>query len=99
MAFTFSVYPLRTPGVVLAARSDVEQALRQRDTDTVIALMLAKETGPPYIRDGFKTETELWEYKRDIAHIGHAHENAWAHIAKDVLAFHNNKGGIIFFWI
>lgn len=53
----------------------------------------------PVLRSGVKTETDLWEYKNDAPHIGKPHLNAWAHCAKDVLALHNNLGGLIFFGI
>lgn len=53
----------------------------------------------PVLRSGVKTETDLWEYKRDAPQIGKTHLNAWAHCAKDVLALHNNLGGLIFFGI
>lgn len=76
---------------------DIEQALRLRDAETLVALMLDSSGGPPFVREGFKTENELWEFKSNCPRIGREHENAWAHIAKDVLAFHNQKGGVIVF--
>jgi hypothetical protein len=79
---------------------DIEKALLQRDVDALLALMLRADTPQqPVIRTGFRTETELWEYKRDCPRIGRESENAWAHLAKDVLAFHNNRGGAIVFGI
>jgi Putative DNA-binding domain/NB-ARC domain len=81
----------------VATPQDIEQALRQRDIDTLIGLMLEAPGNTPRVRDGFKTENDLWEFKSDCPHLGRDHENAWAHFAKDVLAFHNQKGGLIVF--
>ena len=81
----------------MATIKDIEQALRQRDADLLVTLMFEASGGPPSVRQGFKTENELWDYKGDCPQVGRDHENAWAHIAKDVLAFHNLKGGLIVF--
>jgi len=53
----------------------------------------------PILRSGFGRETELWDFKNDCPKISKEHENAWAETAKDILAFHNNKGGILIFGI
>ena len=48
---------------------------------------------------GYFREDELWDYKLDIPPSSRGNEVAWANIACDVLAFHNNKGGVLFFGI
>jgi len=53
----------------------------------------------PILKPGFKTENELWDFKSDCPKPGKEEPLAWANIAKDTLAFHNNKGGIIIFGI
>jgi len=59
------------------------------------------EGTPPHPRLGFSRETETWDYKKDCPRPGKTPEtdNAWASIASDVLAFHNSRGGLIFFGI
>ena len=57
------------------------------------------EPGTYALKVGYKTENELWDYKLDCPAPGKAQLNAWAEIAKDVLSFYNNKGGILFFGI
>jgi hypothetical protein len=56
-------------------------------------------TNQPVVRDSFRTESDLWDYKSDCPQLGKQHENGWANFAKDVLAFHDNRGGIIIFGI
>lgn len=53
----------------------------------------------PMVREGFRTETALWDFKADCPRTGKGSEAAWAELAKDVLAFHNSKGGLIFFGV
>ncbi|MFS8086641.1 MAG: RNA-binding domain-containing protein, partial [Acidobacteriota bacterium] len=55
---------------------------------------------PPVIRSGYRTETELWDFKRDCPHVGSAKPEAvWAEISKDVLAFYNKRGGLLIFGV
>jgi hypothetical protein len=49
------------------------------------------EDDAPVLNPGFRTENDLWDFKPDCPRPGRNEANAWAHIAKDVLAFHNNK--------
>ncbi len=51
------------------------------------------------LKPGMGTETELWDYKRDCPRLAKSNEPAWAKLASDILGFHNNKGGILFFGI
>jgi len=48
---------------------------------------------------GFRTENELWDFKKDCPRLGKDHVNAWADLAKEVLGMHNNGGGILVFGI
>ncbi len=77
--------------------SDLELAIKQRNLKAIIDLMF--ESGTYSLKTGYKTENELWDYKSDCPPPGKAQFNAWANIAKDVLSFHNNKGGILFFGV
>lgn len=74
---------------------DIAKAVRLRDGGSIISIFFEKES--PKIKVGLKTETELWDYKIDVPYPGKKHLNAWAHLAKDVLAFHNKRGGVIMF--
>ena len=74
---------------------DLEKAIKQRDLESVSALMF--EGNPPVVRHGFRTESDLWDYKADCPHRGKHNHNAWAEVAVDVLAFHNKQGGVFNF--
>lgn len=74
---------------------DIAKAIRMRDTYSIMAMLFEKNS--PNIKQGFKTETELWDYKKDVPYLGKNNANAWANLAKDVLAFHNNRGGLLIF--
>lgn len=81
------------------AYDDVAKAISQKNANLALRMLL--EGNPPRLKVGRGTETELWDFKLDCPAGGRdtAAENAWAHIASDVLAFHNNRGGLIFFGI
>ncbi|MDP8210222.1 MAG: NB-ARC domain-containing protein [Candidatus Stygibacter australis] len=74
---------------------DIESLIKRRDISTIATLMFEKDN--PILKNGYKTENELWDYKQGIpenkSYIG------WAEIAKDILGFHNNKGGLLIFGI
>jgi hypothetical protein len=78
---------------------DIARAIRQRNLGVAVRLMMSGR--PPAPRIGYSYETDLWDYKRDCPRPGKTLEvdNAWASIASDILAFHNNRGGILFFGI
>jgi tetratricopeptide (TPR) repeat protein len=76
---------------------DILKAIRQKDVQAIISLFF--EGNPPATRSGFRTETELWDYKKDCPRLSGGEENAWADLAKDVLGFYNKNGGILFFGI
>lgn len=76
---------------------DIARAIRQRDVRAVVALFFP--AGPPSVGSGYRTETELWDYKSDCPWLGRENANAWAELAKDTCAFHNLKGGVVFFGV
>jgi tetratricopeptide (TPR) repeat protein len=76
---------------------DFARAIRQRDVRAIVGMMFEHDT--PSIRSGFRTEDELWDYKKNCPLIGNPHAGAWTELAKDVLGFHNQKGGVIVFGI
>lgn len=78
-------------------QDEIGRAIRQRDAGAVVRLIFAGD--PPTVRSGFRTETEVWDFKRDCPRIGKRWHNAWAELAKDVLAFHNKRGGLLIFGI
>lgn len=77
--------------------SDLEMAIKQRNLKAIMDLMF--EPGTFLLKTGFKTENELWDYKSDCPPPGKAQLNAWADMAKEVLSFHNKRGGILLFGI
>lgn len=76
--------------------ADIESAVRQKNVGAIVKRIF--EADGSELRFGFKTETELWDYKKDCPRISKDY-NPWAELAKDVLAFHNCKGGVIIFGI
>lgn len=81
----------------MADRDAFASAVRQRNVSGVLRLLF--DRGTTSLRYGYHSETELWEFKSDCPRVGKEHENAWAELAADVLAFHNNLGGVILFGI
>jgi tetratricopeptide (TPR) repeat protein len=55
------------------------------------------EANTPTLRPGFGSETELWDFKSDCPQLAREYANAWADVAKEILAFHNRLGGILIF--
>ena len=68
-------------------------AIRRRDAAGVCELLF--EGSPPRVRSGSRTETELWDFKADVPRS----EGEWARVARHVLAFHNQRGGVLAFGI
>lgn len=80
--------------------SPIETLLKHitnRNAAGIIDVVFQKH--PLNIREGFFREDELWDYKEDVPSIGKGSEVQWANIASDVLAFHNNRGGVLIFGI
>ncbi|MBP1783194.1 tetratricopeptide (TPR) repeat protein [Micromonospora sp. HB375] len=75
----------------------IAQAVRQKNISLAVRLMFDRDFN---IRWGYHREGELWDYKSDCPpRRGRDAENAWANIASDVLGFHNQQGGLLFFGI
>lgn len=81
----------------MGRNEDIALAIRQRDIDAISRLMF--QGSPPSPRSSFRTETELWDYKGECPEPGKQNAVQWAEIAVDVLAFHNQGGGILVFGI
>ena len=81
----------------MAPHDAFASAVRQRNLHGVLGLLF--EGNAPSLRRGYRTETELWDFKKDCPYTGRDSENAWAELAADVLAFHNNQGGVIVFGV
>lgn len=65
-----------------------------RDVRSIVRLVF-KVNGE--LQDGFHREDQLWDFKEDLPAPGRAGDIEWAKIATEVLAFHNQEGGVIFF--
>lgn len=78
-------------------REDFERAIRQRDAEAIMGLMF--EPNSLVVKSSYRTETDIWDYKQDCPLAGKDYALMWAEIAKDVLAFHNNRGGVLVFGI
>lgn len=76
---------------------DFLKAVRQADVNVLSCLMFDHQTWK--VRPGYTSETELWDYKAKAPETGGGSAMEWAELAKDVLAFHNNKGGLIVFGV
>ncbi|MFI7135856.1 RNA-binding domain-containing protein [Nonomuraea sp. NPDC050153] len=79
-------------------RDEIARAISEKDVRRALNYLFERGR-TPVLRLGRKTETDLWDFKVDCPELGKKNENAWAHIAADVLAFHNNRGGLILFGI
>jgi tetratricopeptide (TPR) repeat protein len=78
--------------------ADFEKAIRQRNVQAIRQMMF--ESNIPKLRPGFCVETDIWDFKKDCPRIGkNKCDQAWADLSKDVLAFHNSRGGAIIFGI
>lgn len=76
---------------------ELAKAIRQKDVAAICQMLF--EGQPPRPRTGFNTEAELWDFKRDVPEPGANQAHRWAALAKDVVGFHNHRGGVIVFGI
>ncbi len=76
---------------------DIARAIRQSNVASIAALMFDQTSWS--IRAGYYTETDYWDYKVTGPSPGAGMPEEWANLAKDVVAFHNNKGGVIVFGV
>ncbi len=77
--------------------SDIQEAIGSRDLDHILNVFF--QGRPPQLKESYKFESELWDFKASCPGHGDAHKYTWAEIAADVMSFHNNSGGIIVFGI
>jgi tetratricopeptide (TPR) repeat protein len=76
------------------------EAIRTRDISGALDRVFERtQRNSPSVRAGFRRESEAWDFKAGLPGLRHEQETAWAGIAADLLAFHNAKGGILFFGI
>lgn len=75
---------------------DLSAAIRQRDMHSIVKLFFDPSNFA--LNTGFRAETELWDFKRECPPPS-APAVEWAEIAKDVMAFHNHRGGILIFGV
>lgn len=80
-----------------ATSNDIEKIIRTRRVDMISKLFFDAEKME--ISSGFRIENELWDYKEICPQLHNEDKNKWAEIAKDVLAFHNYKGGLLIFGV
>lgn len=78
---------------------DIARAVQQKNVGAAMRLLFERRS--PELRVGRRTESDLWDFKADCPAPGQdaRTENAWAHIAADVIGFHNNRGGLLIFGI
>lgn len=84
---------------MVTLHDDIARAIAQKDTERAVRLLF--ERGTPVLRLGRSKETDLWDFKSDTPDSTRDAntENGWAHVAADVLAFHNHRGGLLIFGI
>jgi tetratricopeptide (TPR) repeat protein len=75
----------------------LRQGIADRDVRAILEVMFTR--GMPELRPGFFREDQWWDYKEQVPGLSKGSEVEWAKIAADVLAFHNQEGGVIFFGI
>lgn len=76
---------------------DIAKAISQSNVASIAALMFDQTSWslPP----GYCTETDCWDYKVTGPSPGAGMPEEWANLAKDVLASHNHRGGVIVFGV
>jgi Flp pilus assembly protein TadD len=77
--------------------NNLTDLIRNRDVKGILRMMFRGE--PPTLQTGYNREDQLWDFKEQCPALGKGNEAEWAKISADVLAFHNQEGGIIFFGI
>jgi len=82
----------------MARDDDIVKAILRRSVSHIVNIFF--EDDRPEIRTGYHSEHNLWDYKRNIPSPRRdKHRYLWARLARDVLGFHNNRGGLLFFGI
>jgi schlafen family protein len=77
----------------LNRNEDLERAIRERDIESIVRMMF--DPSIPSVKTNFRSEDELWDFKSDCPAIAKEMASAWAGLAKDILSFHNQRGGVI----
>ncbi len=75
----------------------LKQLIRNREVKGVLRIVFKEDSCE--LQTGIHREDQLWDFKEDCPSPGKASDIEWAKISADVLAFHNQEGGIIFFGI
>lgn len=78
----------------------IANAIISRDGAGIARLMFRQ--APLSVAEGFRTETELWDYKGfapPLSRLEPGHERTWAGLAANVLAFYNKRGGLLIFGV
>jgi predicted HTH transcriptional regulator len=75
----------------------LQQAIKDRDLKRILEVVFTR--GAPELRPGYYHEGQWWDYKEQVPSLSKGSEVEWAKVAADVLAFHNQEGGVIFFGI
>jgi hypothetical protein len=75
----------------------LQKAISVRDVKGVLSIMFKPDA--PELRPGFFREDQWWDFKEGIPRLAKGSDLEWAKISADVLAFHNQQGGVIFFGI
>ncbi len=75
----------------------LRQLILARNVKGVIGTFF--DVGSRKLRAGFHREDQLWDFKEDLPRPGKDGEVEWARIATDILALHNQEGGVLFFGI
>lgn len=77
--------------------NDIKKAVREKSASTILSLFFDSENHR--VREGFRTESEIWDYKKDCPKLTKENENAWADLASEILGFYNCDGGLLFFGV
>ncbi len=75
----------------------LKAAIEARDTKAILRLMFRGQG--PELQDGFHREDQWWDFKLELPPPSKSAEIEWAKVAADVLAFHNQDGGVILFGV
>lgn len=77
----------------------VAKAAAAGDVEGVLRTLF--EGSPPRCKLGVRRETEVWDFKQDLPRSRResGSDAGWAHIAADIIALHNNRGGAIIFGV
>ena len=79
---------------------DLFAAIAARDIQGVLAIVLERGSDRlPEVRLGFHRECLAGDFKAGLPGLRAENDLAWCGIAADLAAFHNARGGVLFFGI